>query len=156
MSTSLPLEQALREEKQAWRMARRMVTVARHHDEGALRREFAGFIDFLTIELEVHVDGEEADLFPCLAERGLEAEVGEAKRQHDELRVLREELMSAAFAETEVLRRKLEAIARALLRHIRYEADFLYVDLTRAEVNAFRHDVDEALEDPARSNHPRA
>lgn len=144
MSKSEGLERVLREEERAWKIAAGIGAVAERHDLGALAEELVAFREFLLGEFETHLAKEESDLFPHLAERGLAIEVREAKRQHEELRRLRDELVLANLDEANEMRAVLREIGEELMHHLRYEADFLYVDLTQVEAAIFRAHVDAA------------
>jgi DUF438 domain-containing protein len=142
------LARVLREEQAASDMARSIEKIAREGDERALERAISAFGAFLDRELAVHLAKEEADLFPVLARRGLDAEVAAATKQHAEIRRLRETLRPA-IGPREQVRETLHELATTLRRHIAYEADFLYVDLRRAEAEEYRADVEAALADGA-------
>jgi hypothetical protein len=146
MSATIGLEQVLHEEDLAWKMAVHIAELASRECLGDLHGELAALHGFLATELEIHLDREEADLFPVLATRGLEVEVSEAKRQHARLRALREDLGGVPETETAALRRALLVLSEALQHHIRYEADFIYCDLKRCEATMFREDLDLNLE----------
>jgi DUF438 domain-containing protein len=142
------LARVMREEREASDMARAMETAAREGEVCRLITANEAFCAFLDRELEVHFAKEEADLFPVLSRRGLEAEVAAAKHQHAEIRRLRAQLR-ADHAAVERLRETLHELAGRLSRHIAYEADFLYVDLRRAEADEYRADIEAALADGA-------
>jgi iron-sulfur cluster repair protein YtfE (RIC family) len=148
MSSIVSLERVLREEEQAQMMAAHIGAVTRRHDVAEIARELAALRAFLLGDFEVHLQREEQDLFPHLAERGLAIEVDEAKRQHGELRRMRDELGAIGESEGDRLRAALRRISDELIQHLRYEADFLYVDLTRDEAAVFREHVDAALTGP--------
>jgi hypothetical protein len=139
------LARVLREEQEAWDIALAAERAADAPDAERLTAELARIKAFLERELSVHLAKEEADLFPALARRGLAAEVAEAKRQHAELRRLGARLALDGSDP----RGALSELARALKRHLRYEADFLYVDLRRAEAEEYRADIEAALADGA-------
>jgi hemerythrin-like domain-containing protein len=138
----------LREEEQARDMARWLADVAERGDPEALSGALDRLEAMLNREFEVHLTMEENDLFPVLAKRGLELEVVEATRQHAQLRALREGLSQIRRGDVGTLRAWLRTFADQLQRHVRYEADFLYVDLCRLEAAEFRADVDAALTRP--------
>jgi hypothetical protein len=155
MKTTMGVDQVLLEEEEAWKMATHIADLAAREDLEHLRSELASLRAFLAGELEVHLEREEADLFPVLASRGLEVEVAEAKAQHTALRALRAALDVVPERDTASLRRALVRLGDALHRHVRYEADFIYCDLTRAEATVFRDDVDRTLAAGAAGARPR-
>jgi hypothetical protein len=142
MANDIGLQEVLLEEDRVWRMAARIAEIAEREDLCEFAEELAELRAFLDDDFEVHLDREEADLFPALEARGLEAEVAQAKNQHVQLRKLRAELQAVEPGETEALRRLLIQMSQAVHCHVRYEADFLYCDLTRGEASTFRNDVD--------------
>lgn len=131
------LHRVLQEEETALELAARLRHVADLPDHRRLDIDLAALKAYLTGDLELHLAREECEIFPRLRERGLEAEVDEARRQHDELRELRASLL-AADASAADLSHRLRALGEALGRHVHFEADFLYVDLTRTETRRFR------------------
>jgi hypothetical protein len=154
MKAARGMAEVLLEEGRAWTMARHMAELASREPLGELHGELAALRRFLGTEREVHFACEEADLFPVLAARGLEVEVGDARRQHHELRALREALARVPESSTAELRPALHRLSQALQRHIRYEADYLYRDVTSIEAAVFRDDVDRDLDAAAGAASP--
>ena len=154
MAAPLKLEQVLLEEERAWQEAVAIAEVARRQDLDELAKELTDFRSFLGADFEVHLDREEVDLFPQLAARGLEAEVEQAKVQHAELRALRDLLACVPPGDIDMLRGVLLQISDAMHRHVRYESDFLYCDLTEGEASDFRAYIDQKISDSRRP--PRA
>ncbi len=132
------LRQALREEEDALRMARRVAALAESTDPATIEAELSAFRVYLGGDLEVHMEREEAELFPPLAEAGKAEEVAESNRHHAELRLLRYELAQVSPADTARLSPLLRALGAAIIRHLRFEVDLLYPDATQREVAVFR------------------
>ncbi len=136
----------LHEETRAKKLAERVLGLSESEVEGPLlEAEIKAFLSYLTEDLETHFHHEESDLFPHLVERDLALEVTQALEQHKELRRMRRELRELCQApalDRVALGAALRRIAKTLLQHIAYEADFLYVDLEHDEARSFREGVD--------------
>jgi hypothetical protein len=139
------ISRVLHEEEQAQAMAAQLAEAAGRGDMAELSATADRLRGVLDRELEAHLAMEEMDLFPVLAKRGLAPEVAVAVQQHTELRRRRHDLSQIPPGDGAGLRRCFRQLADDLQRHIRFEADFLYVDLYRREADAFRADVDGAL-----------
>jgi hypothetical protein len=138
------LRQALREEEDALRMARRIAALADCTDPATVETELSAFRVYLGGDLEVHMEREEAELFPPIAEAGHAEQVAEANRHHAELRLLRYELAQVPPTDSARLSPLLRALGAALIRHLHFEADLLYPDRAKREVAAFRGRLDAA------------
>ena len=132
------LRQALREEEDALRMARRVAALADTTDPSTIEAELSAFRVYLGGDLEVHMEREESELFPPLAEAGKADEVEESNRHHAELRLLRYELAQVAPTDAARLSPLLRALSAAIIRHLRFEVDLLYPDTQKREVAQFR------------------
>jgi len=141
-----PLEDLLSEEATAGAMARRAQAALEEGSEAAFLTELDAFRAYLAVDLESHLAHEESELFPLLEARGFAEEVAEAKRQHSDLRRMRAALASASREGRASARHLLGTVAEMLARHVRYEADFMYVDLTVVEVERFRESLDGDLQ----------
>lgn len=140
--TSESLHHALAEEETALAMAERIAALTNREPPAALSADVEDLLGYMANDLEMHLDREEVDVFPRLAARGLEPEVAEAIRQHEALRVLRYGVAQAPAGDLEHRLALLRDLGAALANHLRYEADFLYVDLLRSEIDAFRERLD--------------
>jgi hypothetical protein len=129
---------ALREEEDALRMARRVAGLADSTDAATIEAELSAFRVYLGGDLEVHMEREEAELFPPLAEAGKGELVEEANRHHAELRLLRYELAQVSATDATRLPPLLRAVSAAIVRHLRFEVDLLYPDSQSREVQQFR------------------
>ena len=138
----------LREEDHAQVAAARLGEAARLGNAEELSLAVAGIERLLEHELDAHLAFEETDLFPVLAARGLAPEVDAALSSTSCVDDA-QQLLRARARDAEGMRACLEGLALHLKQHIQFEADFLYVDSMTAEADAFRDDVDAALEKDA-------
>jgi len=129
-------------------MVARLTEVAARGDVEQLRTTVEQLRTMMHNELESHFVLEETQLFPLLAKRGLAGEVGTALEQHGAIRRLRDELGALQGGDAGALRAWLDRVASELRHHVRFEADFLYVDLRSAEADRFRKDLDDRLPSP--------
>jgi alkylhydroperoxidase family enzyme len=132
------LRVALREEEDALRMARRVAALADSTDPATIEAELSAVRVHLGGEFEVHMEREESELFPPLAEAGKAEQVAESNRHHAELRLLRYELAQVPPTDGARLSPLLRALSAALVRHLRFEVDLLYPDTQKREVAQFR------------------
>jgi hypothetical protein len=123
-------------------MAERIAAVTDRETATDLAADMEELLGYMSSDLEMHLEREEVDVFPRLAARGLEPEVAEAIRQHEALRILRYGLIQAPADDLVRRRALLRDLGTALANHLRYEADFLYVDLLRSEIDTFRERLD--------------
>jgi hemerythrin superfamily protein len=77
--------------------------------------------------MEKHMQYEERSLFPKLEDRGLGPEVDVAKKHHEAIRKLREDLEKAG-PDDDVAQAVFD-VARLMLHHTNFEGDYIYPEL---------------------------
>jgi hypothetical protein len=141
------LRHVLEDDGRAMELARRLDGVARHGDVRTVLRELLLARRAFERLVLPHFADEERELFPLLAARGLEREVAEAKRQHQGLRALYQQLAGVAECDARGAREKLAALASELAAHVRHESEMVCRDLFEAEQAEYRDDIDLLLAD---------
>lgn len=130
------LGELFQEEDAARHMARQLMDTANRSKEGAAQ-ECDGLLAFLSGPMERHMDYEERSLFPRLRERGLDAEVNVAEKQHALIREKRTQLAAIApadrLARIDEVAHAIFDVARLMLHHTNFEGDYIYPELDRAD-----------------------
>ncbi len=138
------------EEQRAREMAAHLTDVSRGSRETAAA-ERDSLLGFLRGAIERHFRYEEQVIFPKLEEHGLGPEVQVARKQHDTVRQLTAQL--AAVKPEDDVRELIFEIARLLLHHTNFEADYIYPELTHEE---WRELMKESVEEGSVTNGPEA
>lgn len=123
------LAELFSEEDAARAMARQLMSIANRSREAAAA-ERASLLAFLSGPMERHMEYEERSLFPKLAARGLEPEVGVATKHHEAIREKRAELEKAEGDQAAVAQLVFD-LARLMLHHTNFEGDYIYPELDR-------------------------
>jgi hemerythrin superfamily protein len=120
------LADLFQEEDAARHMARQLMSIANRSREAAAKERLP-LIEFLHGPMEKHMQYEERSLFPKLEDRGLAPEVDVAKKHHEAIRKLREDLEKAG-PEDDVAQAVFD-VARLMLHHTNFEGDYIYPEL---------------------------
>jgi DUF438 domain-containing protein len=127
------LAELFEEEDRAREMATHLMNVART-SRTAAAAEKDSLVAFIRGPMERHMVHEERTIFPQLERRGLGAEVQVAGKHHAAIREDAERL-SLAGPEDDVSALVFD-IARRMLHHTNFEADYIYPELTHEDWRA--------------------